>query len=292
MFPVGCYTCLFHALSVLPSVWDPLKFVILRSWFSCFLVLLHSRSLTEQPIKTKSERSFFFPPFVFNFFHLFYLFIFSTDGSRRLYLRHIPQRSPCLWVCRGILQARSGDSVGWRGHQSSVLAWGQLPSPCGPPRHHRTELERGVCLRSVRARARTSPSSAGQSAPESPVREPQSPAAINHNNVYTITNDYINCQFVVLHTCTQTLFHTPHIREMQEIFRRAHNSKRQNVIETFLVRSVGCKRDHVLRSFLSSPLVLSCLTTAVIGCFFCLAMAAGIWSNLNKKNKQLQLKTD
>ncbi len=54
-------------------------------------------------------------------------------------------------------------------------------------------------------------------------------ATINHNNVYTITNDYIemiNGQFVVLHTCTQTLFHARHSREMQEIFRRAHNNKR------------------------------------------------------------------
>ncbi len=138
------------------------------------------------------------------------------------------------------------------------------------------------CLGSVRAR--TSPSSAALptrrlrgSLLQSPVREPQSPAAINHNNVYTITNDYINCQFVVLHTCTQTLFHTPHIREMQEIFRRAHNNKRQYVIEPFLVRSVGCKRNHVWRSFLSSPLVLSCLTSAVACFFLCLAMAAGIW---------------
>ncbi len=31
-----------------------------------------------------------------------------------------------------------------------------------------------------------------------------------------------NHQFVVLHTCTQTLFNTQHIREMQEIFRRDH----------------------------------------------------------------------
>ncbi len=33
----------------------------------------------------------------------------------------------------------------------------------------------------------------------------------------------INHQFVVLYTCTQTLFHTQHSREMQEIFKRAHN---------------------------------------------------------------------
>ncbi len=39
--------------------------------------------------------------------------------------------------------------------------------------------------------------------------------------------------FLVLNTCTQTLFHTRHIREMQEIFRRAHNNKRQYFIESF-----------------------------------------------------------
>ncbi len=39
------------------------------------------------------------------------------------------------------------------------------------------------------------------------------------------------------------------------------------------------QRDHVWRSFLSSPLVLSCLTTAVVG--FCLIVAAGIWSNFS-----------
>ncbi len=96
------------------------------------------------------------------------------------------------------------------------------------------------CLGSVRPRARTSPSSVALptrrlrgSLLQSPVREPQSPAAINHNNVYTITNDYINCQFVVLHTCTQTLFHTPHIREMQEIFRRAHNNKDNTLLNLF-----------------------------------------------------------
>ncbi len=49
---------------------------------------------------------------------------------------------------------------------------------------------------------------------------------------------YINHQFVVLHTCTQTSFHTRHIREMHDIFRGAHNYKRQYVIEPFLIRSV------------------------------------------------------
>ncbi len=85
---------------------------------------------------------------------------------------------------------------------------------------------------------------------------------------------YINCQFVVLHTCTQTLFHTRHIREMQEIFRSAHNNKKQYFIEPFLIRSVRWKRNHVWRRFLCSPLILSRLTTAVI--VFCLAVAAGM----------------
>ncbi len=53
-------------------------------------------------------------------------------------------------------------------------------------------------------------------------------------------------------------------REMQEIFRRAHNNKRQYFIEPFLIRSVRCKREHFWWWFLSSPPVLSCLTTAVV----------------------------
>ncbi len=36
----------------------------------------------------------------------------------------------------------TGDGAGRHGRQSSVLARGQLLSPRGPPRHHRTELER------------------------------------------------------------------------------------------------------------------------------------------------------
>ncbi len=42
----------------------------------------------------------------------------------------------------------------------------------------------------------------------------------------------------VLHTCTQTLFHTRHSPKMQETFRRAHNNKRQYFIEPFLIRSM------------------------------------------------------
>ncbi len=77
----------------------------------------------------------------------------------------------------------------------------------------------------------------------------------------------INCHFVVLHTCTQTLFHTQHSREMQEIFRRAHNNKRQYFIESFLIRSVHCKREQFWLSFLFSRLVLSRLTTVVVFLF-------------------------
>ncbi len=54
-------------------------------------------------------------------------------------------------------------------------------------------------------------------------------------------------------------------REMQEIFRGAHNNKIQYFIEPFLIRSVHCKREHFWRWFLSSPLVLSRLSTAVVG---------------------------
>ncbi len=71
----------------------------------------------------------------------------------------------------------------------------------------------------------------------------------------------INHQFVFLHTCTQKLFHTQHISEMQEIFRRTHNNKRQYFIEPYLI-SISCKRDQVWLWFLSSPLVLSRLNTA------------------------------
>ncbi len=85
------------------------------------------------------------------------------------------------------------------------------------------------------------------------------PATINHYNIQL--QMIINHQFVVVHTCTRTLFHTQHIRE---IYRRTHNNKRQNLLNLFWISSVCFKRDHVWRSFLSSPLVLSRLTTAVV----------------------------
>ncbi len=66
------------------------------------------------------------------------------------------------------------------------------------------------------------------------------------------------------HSHRHYFIHVRLSREMQEIFRRANNNKRQNFIEPFLIRSVCCKRDHFLRSFQSSPLVLSRLNTAAI----------------------------
>ncbi len=57
---------------------------------------------------------------------------------------------------------------------------------------------------------------------------------------------HINCEFVVLHTCTQTLFHTQHICGVQKLFRRANNTKILYFIEPFLIRSVRCKREHFL----------------------------------------------
>ncbi len=48
------------------------------------------------------------------------------------------------------------------------------------------------------------------------------------------------CCFTHMHT---DIIYKQHIREMEEILRRAHN-KRQYFIEPFL-KSVFCKRDHV-----------------------------------------------
>ncbi len=77
---------------------------------------------------------------------------------------------------------------------------------------------------------------------------------------------HIHHQFVVLRTCTRTLCHTRHIREMQEIFRCTHNNK--HFIERFLIRSMSCKLDHVWRWFLSSTLVLSRLINHSYRFFF------------------------
>ncbi len=51
---------------------------------------------------------------------------------------------------------------------------------------------------------------------------------------------------------------------MQEISRRAHNNKRKYFIESFLIKSVRCNREHFWWSIMSRLLVLSRLTTAVI----------------------------
>ncbi len=51
------------------------------------------------------------------------------------------QRSPLCRVGLGILQARRGGGVGGCHHNLSVLDRGKLPSPRGPFRHHRAELE-------------------------------------------------------------------------------------------------------------------------------------------------------
>ncbi len=82
------------------------------------------------------------------------------------------------------------------------------------------------------------------------------------------------------------IIYKQHIREMEEILWRAHNNKRQYFIEPFL-KSVCCKRDHVWRSFLSCPLVLSRLTTAhIYRLFFFLAMMSQIdqiWQQMLQK---------
>ncbi len=98
------------------------------------------------------------------------------------------------------------------------------------------------------------------------------PATINHNNVYKLQMiKHINCQFVVLHTCTQTLFHTRHICGVQKIFRRANNTKRLYFIEPFLIKSVRCKREHFLWWFLSRFILFNHCCHR-----FCLTVAAGM----------------
>ncbi len=71
-----------------------------------------------------------------------------------------------------------------------------------------------------------------------------------------ITTMYIQLQMIIYKSsvcCVVSCVHTRHIREMQEIFRRTHNNKRQYFIEPFLIRSVRCKRDHVWRYHFSLP---------------------------------------
>ncbi len=76
------------------------------------------------------------------------------------------------------------------------------------------------------------------------------PATINHNNVHTITYYKSSvCCFTHRHYFKHDIF----VRCMKS----SHNNKIQYFIEPFLKRSVRCKRDHVWRSFLSRPLILS-----------------------------------
>ncbi len=103
-----------------------------------------AREITWQNSGPTKSKQRLFPPFIFKFFEQFFVFPFSSHGygDRCSYPRPIPQRSPLLRVRQGILWARRRDGAGRHGRQSSVLARGELPSPRGPPRHHRTELER------------------------------------------------------------------------------------------------------------------------------------------------------
>ncbi len=94
-----------------------------------------------RPNKRKRHPTF---PFCFclRVFCCSWVFFLPRHG-RRLPFRHpSPSGAPLLWLCRGVLQARHGDGMGWCHPQSSVLARGQFPSPRGPPRHHWTKLER------------------------------------------------------------------------------------------------------------------------------------------------------
>ncbi len=84
---------------------------------------------------------------------------------------------------------------------------------------------------------------------------------------------HIHRQFVVLHTCTQTLFHTQH---SSVIFTCAHNNKRQYFIEPFLIRSVCCLQTEAFLMIVSvhSSHFISFNHNVVI--FFCLAVAAAL----------------
>ncbi len=117
-------------------------------------------------------------------------------------------------------------------------------------------------------------------APTKSILQPQS-----ITTMYIQLQMIINRQFVVLHTRTQKFFHTQYSREMQDMFRRAHNNKIQYFIEPFLITSVRCKRDHVWWSFLSSPLILSRLTTTVV------VFLSGIGSRLVMLHMTLKLQS-
>ncbi len=72
-----------------------------------------------------------FPRLVFPlFFNVFVsCFLSRGYGSRRSFPRPIPSRSPLLWLCRGVLQARRGNTVRWHHPQSSALARNARPVP-------------------------------------------------------------------------------------------------------------------------------------------------------------------
>ncbi len=101
-------------------------------------VLLAPREVWQNtgPNKSKRRPS---PPLFSRFFVS--PFFVPWHGDRRWY--HCPgsQRSPLRGVFAGVLRACRGDGTRWRHHSLSVLARGQLPSPRGPPRHHRTKME-------------------------------------------------------------------------------------------------------------------------------------------------------
>ncbi len=65
------------------------------------------------------------------------------------------------------------------------------------------------------------------------------------------TIKHINRQFVVLHTCTQTLFHTRHSTDIHKKSLDAPNNKRQYVIEPFLIRSVRCLQTRAFLTIVS-----------------------------------------
>ncbi len=124
-----CFTPMLHVCT---------PWIMSLNKFECSLCLLAACSPADRdripdPNKTVSGDSFprlFFPCFVF-------LIFFPPPWYRnRCTVRCLsPPGSSVLWVCWGVLQACHP--------QPSVLAWGKLPSPCGPPRHNWTELVGG-----------------------------------------------------------------------------------------------------------------------------------------------------
>ncbi len=100
--------------------------------------------VTEYETNNWMYSALLLPRVCFLFFESFFVCLFPSSlrhGSRRTVLRSGPQRSPICIICMGVLRSRRVYSS-WRRHpQLPVLDRGQLPSPRGPPRHHRTELE-------------------------------------------------------------------------------------------------------------------------------------------------------